>query len=229
MAGRRAPRRQLRYELRGGLRALNAGRRGVSRRLGLTEAQAATRRRRAATSLLRECSNTAAESASGDCCGCSRNAAADDGVRLRAGSGAQPAAAAAIRASGFDVCCHGWRWVKHFELTEAEEREHIRKAVASLQTTVGGRALGLVLPLRARREHAPPDRRGGRLPLRLRLLWRRAALLETVNGRPHLVVPYSLTNNDGKYAGWVGTRMIGSPSSAMPSICSTRKARRHRR
>jgi len=26
-----------------------------------------------------------------------------------------------------------------------------------------------------------------------------------VKGRPHLVVPYSLTNNDGKYAGWTGT------------------------
>src|SRR3989454_657497 len=28
---------------------------------------------------------------------------------------------------------------------------------------------------------------------------------KTVKGRPHLVVPYSLTNNDGKYAGWTGT------------------------
>ena len=28
---------------------------------------------------------------------------------------------------------------------------------------------------------------------------------KTVDGRPHLIVPYSLTNNDGKYAGWVGT------------------------
>ena len=31
-------------------------------------------------------------------------------------------AAEAIRKSGFDVCSHGWRWVKHFDLTEAEER-----------------------------------------------------------------------------------------------------------
>ncbi len=27
---------------------------------------------------------------------------------------------------------------------------------------------------------------------------------KTVNGKPHLIVPYSLTNNDGKYAGWTG-------------------------
>ena len=26
-----------------------------------------------------------------------------------------------------------------------------------------------------------------------------------VSGKPHLIVPYSLTTNDGKYAGWVGT------------------------
>ena len=26
-----------------------------------------------------------------------------------------------------------------------------------------------------------------------------------MNDKPHLIVPYSLTNNDGKYAGWMGT------------------------
>ncbi len=51
-------------------------------------------------------------------------------------------AAKAIAESGFDVCCHGWRWIKHFDLTEAEEREHIAKAVASLRKTVGERPLG---------------------------------------------------------------------------------------
>src|SRR5436309_8749359 len=44
-----------------------------------------------------------------------------------------PQAAAAIRASSFDVCSHGWRWIKHFELTEDEEREHIRRAVRSFK------------------------------------------------------------------------------------------------
>ena len=117
-----------------------------------------------------------------------------------------PQAAAAIRAAGYDVCSHGWRWVKHFELTEAEEREHIRKAVASLRDDHRRAPARLVLPLRAAREHAPPRRRGGRLSLRQRLLRRRAALLGGRSpARPHLVVPYSLVNNDGKYAGWMGT------------------------
>jgi peptidoglycan/xylan/chitin deacetylase (PgdA/CDA1 family) len=114
-------------------------------------------------------------------------------------------AADAIRASGFDVCCHGWRWIKHFELTEAEEREHIAKAVKSLQATVGERPLGWYCRygpgINTRRLLVEEggflydsDYYGDELPF-----WK------TVNGRPHLIVPYSLTNNDGKYVGWVGT------------------------
>src|SRR5215510_16524036 len=53
-----------------------------------------------------------------------------------------PPAAAAIRAAGFDVCSHGWRWVKHWELSEVEEREHIRRAVASIRETTGERPFG---------------------------------------------------------------------------------------
>ena len=34
----------------------------------------------------------------------------------------RPPAVAAIRAARYDVCCHGWRWEKHFELSEPEER-----------------------------------------------------------------------------------------------------------
>ena len=33
-----------------------------------------------------------------------------------------PLAAEAIRTAGFDVCSHGWRWVKHYELTRNTER-----------------------------------------------------------------------------------------------------------
>jgi putative urate catabolism protein len=116
-----------------------------------------------------------------------------------------PEAAAAIRAAGFDVCSHGWRWVKHFELSEEEEREHIRLAVASLEKTVGHRPDGWYCrygpSVNTRRLVVEEggflydsDYYGDELPI-----WK------TVDGKPHLVVPYSLTNNDGKYAGWMGT------------------------
>lgn len=116
-----------------------------------------------------------------------------------------PEAAAAVRESGFDICCHGWRWVKHFELPEAEEREHIARAVASLEKTVGQKPAGWYCrygpSVNTRRlvvEHGgflyDSDYYGDELPF-----W------VTVDGNPHLVVPYSLVNNDGKYSGWMGT------------------------
>lgn len=116
-----------------------------------------------------------------------------------------PLAVAKIRDNGYDICCHGWRWIKHFELDEAEEREHIRRAIASLQATMGERPLGWYCrygpSVNTRRLLAEEggflydsDYYGDELPL-----W------QLVEGKPHLVVPYSLTNNDGKYAGWTGT------------------------
>src|SRR5258708_2717026 len=53
-----------------------------------------------------------------------------------------PEAAAAIREAGWDVVSHGWRFTKHYELSEEAEREEIRKAVASLTKTIGQRPLG---------------------------------------------------------------------------------------
>jgi peptidoglycan/xylan/chitin deacetylase (PgdA/CDA1 family) len=46
-------------------------------------------------------------------------------------------AAAAIREAGFDVCCHGLRFARHFLMTEQEERQTIADAVASLHRTLG--------------------------------------------------------------------------------------------
>jgi putative urate catabolism protein len=118
---------------------------------------------------------------------------------------ANPEAAAAIRDAGYDICSHGWRWVKHFELSEAEEREHIARAVASIEKTIGRKPEGWYCRYgpsentrRLVMEHGgflyDSDYYGDELPFWL-----------TVDGKPQLVVPYSLVNNDGKYAGWMGT------------------------
>jgi peptidoglycan/xylan/chitin deacetylase (PgdA/CDA1 family) len=118
---------------------------------------------------------------------------------------ANPEAASAIRDAGYDICSHGWRWVKHFELSEAEEREHIARAVASIERTIGRKPEGWYCRYgpsentrRLVMEHGgflyDSDYYGDELPFWL-----------TVDGKPQLVVPYSLVNNDGKYAGWMGT------------------------
>jgi allantoinase len=110
-----------------------------------------------------------------------------------------PAAAAAIRDAGYDVCSHGWRWIKHYELSEDDERKHIRLAVESLTRTMGERPLGWYCRsgpgVNTRRLLAEEggflydsDAYNDELPY-----WTR------VNDRPHLVVPYSLTTNDSKF------------------------------
>ena len=117
-----------------------------------------------------------------------------------------PPAAAAIKQAGFDVCCHGWRWEKHFELDEATERERIVRAVASLRLTMGERPLGWYC------------RSGPGVNTR-RLLAEEGGFLydsdayddelpywTTVGGKQHLIVPYTMSTNDSKFGrGTFGT------------------------
>ncbi|MBI2961820.1 MAG: allantoinase PuuE [Betaproteobacteria bacterium] len=110
-----------------------------------------------------------------------------------------PPAARAIAERGYDICCHGWRWVQMFRLSENEEREHIRLAIASLQKTIGRRPLGWYC------------RYGPSVNTRRLLVEEGGFLYDSdaynddlpywtlVAGKPHLVVPYSLSNNDGKF------------------------------
>ncbi len=110
-----------------------------------------------------------------------------------------PPAAAAIRDAGFDVCCHGWRWEKHFELAEDVERERIARAVASLRQTMGERPLGWYC------------RSGPGVNTRRLLVEEGGFLYDSdayddelpywtkVSGKLHLIVPYSLSTNDAKF------------------------------
>lgn len=108
-------------------------------------------------------------------------------------------AAKAIADAGHDVCCHGWRWVRQFELSEDEERRHIYQAVDSLTRTVGQRPLGWYC------------RYGPSIHTRRLLVEEGGFLYDSdayndelpywvrVEGKPHLVVPYSLSTNDLKF------------------------------
>src|SRR5258708_8021670 len=48
----------------------------------------------------------------------------------------------AIKDSGFDLCCHGDRFVRHFLMTEEEERGAIARSVADLERAIGRPPLG---------------------------------------------------------------------------------------
>jgi allantoinase len=116
-----------------------------------------------------------------------------------------PEAAHAIRASGFDVCGHGWRWLRPHQLTAAHELEQIRKAVASLTKSIGHRPEGWYCrygpSVNTRRLLVEEggfvydsDSYADELPF-----W------QNVVGQPHLIVPYSLAHNDGKFVAQTGT------------------------
>jgi peptidoglycan/xylan/chitin deacetylase (PgdA/CDA1 family) len=110
-----------------------------------------------------------------------------------------PAVAAAIRESGWDVCSHGWRWVKHYELSEREERQHIRRAIDSMQKTVGERPLGWYCrygPSVNTRELLVEE--GGFLYDSDGAADDIPYYVESSTG-PFLVVPYSKTHNDSRF------------------------------
>lgn len=110
-----------------------------------------------------------------------------------------PAAVDAIVEAGYDICCHGWRWIGYHLLDEAEEREHIQKAVASLKKLTGDRPVGWYC------RYAPS------LNTRRLIVEEGGFLYDSdaynddlpywveVEGKSHLVIPYTLDNNDMKY------------------------------
>lgn len=107
-----------------------------------------------------------------------------------------PEVAAAGREAGHDLLCHGWRWEEHWRLSREEEAEHIARAVASFERTWGERPRGYYCrygPSVNTRELVAEE--GG-------FLYDSDAYNDDypyhveVGGRPHLVVPYSLTYND---------------------------------
>jgi len=110
-----------------------------------------------------------------------------------------PPAAQALAAAGADICSHGWRWVKHYDLDVDEERRQIERAVQSLTKTTGARPLGWYC------------RYGPSLNTRRLLVEEGGFLYDSdayndelpywleVGTKPHLIVPYSLGPNDVKF------------------------------
>ena len=109
-----------------------------------------------------------------------------------------PEAAAALVEAGHEVVSHGWRWIDYQFVGEDEEREHIRLAIESLTKATGSRPLGWYTGRLSPNTRRLVVEEGGfvydsdayndDLPY-----WVRVA------GKPHLVIPYTLDNNDMKF------------------------------
>lgn len=108
-----------------------------------------------------------------------------------------PDLARAIVAGGHEVCAHGYRWVHQYRLNEDEEREFIRKAVASLEKTTGQRPSGWL----SRYLSTPHTRR---LLIEEGFTYHMddysddVPFWDVMGGKAILVIPYALDTNDMK-------------------------------
>ncbi len=111
-----------------------------------------------------------------------------------------PAVAQAICDAGYDVCSHGRRWVRAQRFTAEQEAEEIHAAYDSITRSIGKPPVGWYCryapTINTRRllvEHGgflyDSDAYNDELPY-----W------SNVLGRHHLIIPYSLANNDGKFS-----------------------------
>ena len=110
-----------------------------------------------------------------------------------------PEAVAAMNEADWEIASHGYRWIDYQHFDEAEERAHMQKAI-EIQTRVAGRR-----PLGWYTGRVSPNTR--------RLVVEEGGFLydadsyaddlpywTTGYGRAHLVIPYTLDNNDMRFA-----------------------------
>lgn len=110
-----------------------------------------------------------------------------------------PAIAADALARGYEMSCHGERWLSHIRMTAAEEAASIRNAVRRIEAVCGVRPTGW----HTRCPHTPHTRR---------LLIEEGGFLYDSDAydddlpyvfpdapRPYLIVPYSLDTNDMRF------------------------------
>lgn len=110
-----------------------------------------------------------------------------------------PAVCDALRRSGWEVASHGYRWWDYQGVGEEEEREHIERSVGIHERMIGTRPVGMYQgkPNVNTRRYIieeggflyDSDSYSDDLPY-----W------NTDHEKPHLVIPYTLSENDMRFA-----------------------------
>jgi peptidoglycan/xylan/chitin deacetylase (PgdA/CDA1 family) len=109
-----------------------------------------------------------------------------------------PAAARAMIAAGWEVASHGWRWIDYIEMSEDEEREHLRKAIEAIERVTGHRPVGWYTGRISDNTRRLVVEEGG-------FLYDSDSYADElpywvdVGGKQHLVIPYTLDVNDFKF------------------------------
>ncbi len=110
-----------------------------------------------------------------------------------------PEVAAWLRDTEHEACSHGWRWEEMWLLSREEEKAHLQAAIRSFEATCGRRPLGWYC------------RYGPSVHTRELLVEEGGFVYDAdaynddlpyyveVQGKRHLVVPYSFTYNDARF------------------------------
>ena len=110
-----------------------------------------------------------------------------------------PEAARAFAAAGHEVASHAWRWIDYHGMDEATERAEIARCVETIERLTGTRPVGWYTGRISPNTRRLVAEHGG-------FLYDSDAYDDdlphyvTAAGKPHLVIPYTLDNNDMKYA-----------------------------
>jgi|SRR5581483_5009011 len=110
-----------------------------------------------------------------------------------------PEAARAMVDGGHEVASHGWRWIDYQNVDEETERAHLRLAVDAIEKTTGARPLGWYTGRMSPRTRRLVVEAGG-------FLYDADSYADDlpywvkVEGRDHLIIPYTLDANDMRFA-----------------------------
>lgn len=110
-----------------------------------------------------------------------------------------PEAVAAMLEADWEIATHGYRWIDYKYFSAAAEREHLQLAIAIQTQLTGSRPLGCYIGRTSQHTRQliveeggflyDSDSYGDDLPYWLHDY-----------GKPHLVIPYTLDNNDMRFA-----------------------------
>jgi putative urate catabolism protein len=110
-----------------------------------------------------------------------------------------PEAVAAMREADWEIASHGWRWIEYKDFSEAQEREHLQQAIAIHERVTGSRPQGWYTGRNSPHTRKLVVEAGG-------FLYDSDSYADDLPywvydyDRSHLVIPYTLDNNDMRFA-----------------------------
>jgi putative urate catabolism protein len=117
-------------------------------------------------------------------------------------------AAEALAAAGCDFVDHGWRWINYHGIEADVEREHIARSVEVITRLTGTRPLGWCVGTPSANTRQLVVEEGG-------FLYDSDAYNDELpywnydHGRPHLIIPHTIDDNDTRLARGLGWAQAG--------------------